>query len=202
MALAIAPTVAQTPLPFTDLLGQASDNALSKLGQPGAFYADEAVRIALPGPLRQANGILKFTDRAGLTTGVTKSLNDAAGQATNAAKPIFRTAISKLSIRDVPALLTRSDGATNFLRETAGAELRAKMRPLIVTALGKTGAFAQMDKLSRTTSLLGRVGISRDTLSDSVTDQAMGGIFNYMGREEAKLRANPLDLGRKLLGGN
>lgn len=202
ITLAIAPTVAQTPLPFADILGKASDSALGKLGQPGAFYADEAVRIALPGPLRQANGILKFTDRAGLTTGVTKSLNDAAGQAAGAAKPIFRSAINNLSLADVPALLTRSDGATNYLRQSAGAELRTKMRPLIVSALGKTGAFAQLDKLGRTNNLLGRVGINRDTITDSVTDQAMGGIFNYMGREEAKLRANPLDLGRKLLGGN
>ncbi len=203
ISLAITPTAAQTPLPFTDILGKASDSALGKLGQPGAFYADEAVRIALPGPLARANGILKLTDRAGLTTGITKSLNDAAGQAAGAAKPIFRAAISKMTVNDVPGLLTKSDGATSYLRQSAGTELRAKLRPLIVGALGKTGAFAQMDKLGKAGNLgglLGSVGVNRDTLSDSVTDQAMNGIFKYMGNEEAKLRANPLDLGKKLLG--
>lgn len=198
--VAITPAVAQTPLPFTDILGKASDSALGKLGQPGAFYADEAVRIALPGPLARANGILKLTDRAGLTTGITKSLNDAAGQAAGAAKPIFRAAISKMTVNDVPGLLTKSDGATSYLRQSAGTELRAKLRPLIVGALGKTGAFAQMDKLGKVSPLLGSMGIGKDTLTDSVTDQAMSGIFKYMGNEEAKLRANPLDLGKKLLG--
>ncbi len=200
IALAITPAVAQTPLPLTDILGKASDSALTKLGQPGAFYADEAVRIALPGPLARANGILKLTDQAGLTTGITKSLNNAAGQAANAAKPIFRAAISKMTLNDVPGLLTQSDGATNYLRQSAGTELRAKLRPLIVGALGKTGAFAQMDKLGKVSPLLGSMGIGKDTLTDSVTDQAMSGIFKYMGNEEAKLRANPLDLGKKLLG--
>lgn len=200
IVMAITPAVAQTPLPFTDILGKASDSALGKLGQPGAFYADEAVRIALPGALGRVNSILKLTDRAGLTTGVTKSLNDAAGQAAGAAKPIFRAAISKMTVSDVPGLLTRGDGGTSYLRQSAGAELRAKMRPLIVGALAKTGAFAQMDKLGKTSGLLGSVGISKDALTDSVTDQAMNGIFKYMGNEESKLRANPLDLGKKLLG--
>jgi hypothetical protein len=30
---------------LTDILGNASDNALSKLAEPGAFYNDKAVRI-------------------------------------------------------------------------------------------------------------------------------------------------------------
>lgn len=200
LGLVGAPVIAQAPLPFTDILGKASDSALTKLGQPGAFYADEAIRIALPGPLARANGILKLTDQAGLTTGITKSLNDAAGQAAGAAKPIFRAAISKMTISDVPGLLTKSDGATSYLRQSAGTELRAKLRPLIVGALGKTGAFTQMDKLGKVSPLLGSIGIGKDTLTDSVTDQAMNGIFKYMGNEEAKLRANPLDLGKKLLG--
>lgn len=203
LVAAVTPVAAQAPLPLTDILGKASDSALGKLGQPGAFYADEAVRIALPGPLSRANGILKLTDQAGLTNGVTKSLNDAAGQAANAAKPIFRAAISKMTINDVPGLLTRNDGATSYLRQSAGTDLRAKLRPLVVSALVRTGAFRQVDRLGKAGSvgsLLGSVGVNRDTLSDSVTDQALNGIFRYIGNEEARLRANPLDLGKKLLG--
>lgn len=194
-AIAAVPVAARAPgLPITDILGNASDGALNKLSQPGAFYADQAVRILLPGPLKGANGILKLTDQAGLTTGFTKTINDAAGQAAGAAKPIFREAISKMTIADAASILTKSDGATSFLRQSAGDTLKAKMRPLIEGALGKTGAFTQMDKLGKISPLTGTLGLNRDTLTNSVNDQAMNGIFKYMGSEEAKLRANPLKL--------
>lgn len=194
-ALIAVPAAARAPgLPITDLLGNASDSALNKLGQPGAFYADEAVRILLPGPLKGANGILKLTDQAGLTSGFTKTINDAAGQAAGAAKPIFREAISKMTLNDAASILTKSDGATSYLRQSAGDTLKAKMRPLIEGALGKTGAFTQMYRLNKASSLTSSLGINRNTLTSSVNDQAMAGIFKYMGNEEAKLRANPLKL--------
>lgn len=46
---------------------------------------------------------------------------------------------------------------------------------------------------------LAGVDLSRDGLIDSVTDQAMSGIFTYIGREEANFRRNPLKSGKKLL---
>ena len=40
--------------------------------------------------------------------------------------------------------------------------------------------------------LLAQLGLSRDKLGNSVTEQALNGIFKYMGIEEGHLRANPL----------
>lgn len=187
--------------PLTGLMANASDNALDKLAQPGAFYADQAIRIVLPGAKGKllAKG-LKLGDKLGLTDNLTKSMNDAAGLAAKEAKPIFRSAIDNLSFKDIPSLVGKSDGATRYLEEKAGGDLRVKMRPLIQNALGKTGAFEQMNKLSSSGGgLLGAVGLSGDGLTDSVTDQAMKGIFSYLGNEEAKLRKNPLGVGKKVI---
>ncbi len=182
------------------VLGNASDNALGKLSQPGAFYADQAVRIALPGTGgKLASKVMKLGDKAGLTNKLTKSLNDAAGLAANEAKPVFRAAIDNMSISDVPGLATKSDGATQYLKQSAGSELRVKVRPLVASALGKVGAFNQLGKLGNTSDLLGKVGLNNDSLTDSVTDQTLKGIYSYMGSEEAKLRANPLQTGKALL---
>lgn len=201
-----SPAAAQTlgqgvGAPLAGILGTASDNALDQLAQPGAFYADEAVRILLPGPLRNLSGALKLADRAGLTNNLTKSLNDAAGLAAKEAKPIFRNSIENITLKDGVGIASKNDGATRYLQESAGDELHTRVRPLIADALGETGAFEQMDKLTTGSSLLGNVGLGRDSLIDSVTEQALSGIFTYMGAEEAKLRANPLDTGRKLLQG-
>ena len=185
--------------PVKSILGDASDSALDKLAQPGAFYADKAIRILLPGPLKKASKLMKYTDQAGLTGNLTKSLNDAAGLAAKEAKPIFRSAINDMTLQDGVSVVSKSDGATRYLEESAGDDLQAKVRPLVAAALGKVGAFDQLDKLGAGSSLLSGAGLSRDGLTDSVTDQALKGIFQYIGTEEAKLRANPLDAGKKLL---
>ncbi|MEY2943433.1 MAG: hypothetical protein RLY97_1447 [Pseudomonadota bacterium] len=135
--------------------------------------------------------ILGKADRLGLTGGLTRSLNTAAGLAVKEVKPIFRSAISKLSISDIPNIASQNDGASQYLRRSAGDELHLKLRPLMDSALGQVGAFRQLDRLG-SNSYLAAAGLNRDGLSNSVTKQALNGIFKYIGVEEGKLRANPL----------
>ncbi len=188
--------------PVRKLLGGASDSALDKLAKPDAFYADTAIRILLPGTKgKVASKLMSFGDKLGVTTKLTKSLNDAAGLAAKEAKPIFRSAVDGLSLSDLPGLALKGDGATQYLKTSSGTALRGKIRPLVSAALGKLGAFNQLSKLGSANSLLGAVGVSPDGLTDSVTDQTMNGIFSYMGKEEAALRSNPIGLGKSILDG-
>ncbi len=175
---------------LTPLLGKASDGALDKLSKPNAFYADTAVRILLPGAGgKLARRLLGAGDKLGITDKLTHSLNDAAGFAAQEAKPIFRSAISGLTLKDVPGIATQKDGGTQYLQRSATPDLRIKVRPLITAALTKVGAYGQLAKLGQATTIL---GLTPDKLTDSVTDQTLKGIFNYMGREEGALRGNPL----------
>jgi Protein of unknown function (DUF4197) len=175
-----------------NLLGNASDSALNKLEVKDGFYRDTAVRILLPGTTgKLARKLMRTGDKLGLTTKLTKSLNDAASLAAHEAKPIFRSAIDGMKLSDVPSLALNKDGGTQYLKSSAGDTLRGKVRPLISTALTKVGAFDQLAKLGSSSSLLGGLGISNEKLTDSVADQAMNGIFKYMGTEEGNLRANP-----------
>ena len=191
---------------LNELLGKASDGALDKLAVPGAFYADPAVRIALPllggGGTGGAIGNLLGRGRTlGLTDRLTRKLNDAAGLAAKEAKPIFRAAISRLSFKDVPGIAGQNDGAAQYLRTSAAPELNGKLRPLVDSALGQVGAFKLLNDLTRSVKLSSVAGLSRDKLGSSVTDQALNGIFKYIGGEEAKLRANPLKPADSLLKG-
>ncbi|WP_428679726.1 DUF4197 domain-containing protein [Sphingopyxis sp.] len=174
------------------LIANASDTALDRLAQPGAFYADTAVRILLPGAGgKLASKLMGAGDRLGLTTKLTRSLNDAGGKAAGEAKPIFRAAIDNLGWGDVPSLVSKNDGATRYLQSSAGGVLGEKVRPLIVGALESVGAYRQLDQLSGNSQLLSLAGISHDSLTGSVTDQALKGIFLYMGNEEMALRRDP-----------
>lgn len=211
---------------FGGLLASASDSALTKLAAPGAFYRDPAVRIGLPlignlggglggqlggllgnggGTLGNGGGLLGQVvaqgAKLGLADGLIRKLNDAAGLAAQTAKPVFRTAINKLSLTDIPGIATNNEGATQYLRTSAGDELRGKLRPLIDSALGKVGAYSALAKLGKSGSMVSLAGIGREKLGSSVTDQAMNGIFKYIGGEESRLRANPVGAVGGLLGG-
>lgn len=209
----IAATVVTGPLATTahgkglglsSLLGRASDSALDKLAKPGAFYDDPEIRIGLPflgGSGGALSSVLNAGRRAGLLDGLIRKLNDAAGIAAGEAKPIFRAAIDDLSLSDVPGIVSQSDGATQYLRESAGDELHGKLRPLVDNALGDVGAYKKLDKLNAKHSFLGLAGIDRDGLGNSVTEQGLNGIFKYIGTEEAKLRSDPIGKAGGLLKG-
>jgi hypothetical protein len=184
--------------PFKNILGDASENALTKLAKPGAFFADKAVRINLP---VVGNGKLlgKLAATTGLTDNFTKSINDAAGLAAEEAKPVFRAAINKISLNDVPQIATKNDGATQYLKQSAGDELRGKVRPLVTGSLNKVGAFKQLAKLGKAGGALSALGLNDQKLTDSVTDQTLKGIYGYMGNEEAALRKNPLKTGKSVI---
>jgi Protein of unknown function (DUF4197) len=183
------------------MLGKASDGALDKLSKPGAFYADTAIRILLPGTTgKLASKMMKAGDKLGVTRKLTQSLNDAAGLAALEAKPVFRNAVDGLKLTDVPGIALKNDGATAYLEKSATPDLKLRVRPLVSSALTKVGAFSQLSKVGSSSKLLGLAGLTPDKLTDSVTEQTLKGIFNYMGREEAGLRGNVLGVGKAILG--
>ena len=187
-----------------NLLSGASDNALDKLAAPGAYFNDKDIRIGLPfigGGSGLLGSILDAGSRLGILDGITRTINDAAGVAAGEAKPIFRNAINDVSFDDVPGIVQESDGGTQYLRRSANDDLHTKLSPLVDQALGDLGAYNQLDNLSKKHSFIRRVGLSREGMNKTVTDQGLDGIFSYMGSEEKALRANPLGKVGDLLDG-
>ncbi len=196
VALFASPVQAQlTGNSLKGILGNASDAALDKLSQPGAFSADSAIRIALPGQADKLAGLMKLTDKAGLTNDISGSLNRAAEQAAGQAKPIFRSAIDKASMQDAVAIARGGDtGATDYLRKTSGGEITAKLLPLVKAALARSGVLKQ-------TSQLSAFGMDEAKVTDYVAKKTSDGIFTYVGREETRLRQDPINSGKELLKG-
>ena len=195
---------------LTDILAQASDSALDKLAVPDAFYADEDIRIKLPliGDLggldsltERVSGLFGRSKKIDLLGGLTRTINDAAGVAAGEAKPIFRESIGELSITDAPGIISKKDGATRYLEESSGTTLEGKLRPLVDTSMTELGAYEQLDRLGEKSSLIAQAGLSSDHLGQSVTEQALKGIFSYIATEEANFRDNPLDKVDGILGG-
>jgi hypothetical protein len=214
--------------PVKGMLIEASDKALDKLARPGAFSTDEAIRIILPGQPDQASELARRANEAGMTARLQRAINDAAGLAAGQAKPIFRRAIQRMTLKDTIRILSKDHGATNYLRKTSGDELYAMLRPIIANALERTGA-NKLAKLQASGAIAGLVHshgpagvapggappsaeddplwdpdatggpIDRDSLADNVTDQAMRGIFKYIAHQEERIREDPSRLAFKLI---
>ncbi len=181
------------------ILGNASDSALDKLAQPGAFYDDEAIRIALPliGNLGGRRGgllgsVLGAGSRLGILDGITRSINDAAGVAAGEAKPIFRDAINGLSFNDAPGIIREQDGGTQYLRRSSNDRLHSRLEPLVDSALDRAGVYTTFDGLADQHSFIRQAGLNRQSINRSVTDQGLDGIFSYIGNEERTFRQNPV----------
>lgn len=198
LALFPAPLRAQG-LNLSSILGRATDSALDKLAQPGAFYDDESIRIGLPivGGLSGRSGglmgaLMNAGNRLGVLGGITRTINDAAGVAAGEAKPIFREAIDDLSFSDAPGIIRENDGGTRYLRNSSNDRLHSRLEPLIDGALEEAGVYGQFEKLADEHSFVREAGLSRERINRSVTDQGLDGIFAYIGNEERDFRRNPL----------
>jgi len=178
------------------LLGQASDSALDQLSKPGAFSADQAIRIALPGvgSSKGVTDLMNLASKAGLTGDINGALNRAAEQAAAQAKPIFRAAIDKATLSDAMGALRGDNGATEYLKKSTGPEILAQLQPLVRAALQSSGVLQQ-------TSQLSALGMTDAKLTDYVASKTSDGIFTYVGREETRMRQNPLETGKNLLQG-
>ncbi|MEP0391085.1 MAG: DUF4197 family protein [Erythrobacter sp.] len=185
-------------LGLSSILGKATDGALDKLAVPGAFYGDEEVRIGLPGLGNLGGGggifgsILGGAGKLGILDGITREINDAAGVAAGEAKPIFREAIDDLSFNDAPGIIREKDGGTQYLRSSANDRLHSRLEPLVDSALDRAGVYKTFDGLADKHSFVRRVGLNRESINRSVTDQGLDGIFSYIGAEERTFRKNPL----------
>ncbi|WP_343591150.1 DUF4197 domain-containing protein [Paracidovorax wautersii] len=197
-ALAAQPAAAQAPsFGIKPLLAQASDAALDKLSQPGAFSADSAIRIGLPG----AGGhggvgkLLDLAQQSGLSANLDAALNRAAEQAAAQAKPIFRAAIDRATLNDaIDIARGGSTGATDYLRKSTGAQVTSQLKPLVRNALQASGVLQKTAQLSA-------LGFDEARLSDYVAGKTADGIFTYVGREETRMRQDPIGTGTQLLKG-
>ena len=184
-------------LNLSSILGKATDSALDKLAEPGAYYGDEDVRIGLPIVGGSTGGgllgsIMSGASKLGILDDVTKQINDAAGVAAGEAKPIFREAIDGLSFSDAPDILKEDDGGTQYLRSSSNDALHEKLSPLIDGAMEEIGVYKTFDSLSAKHSFISQTGLTRESINKTVTDQGLDGIFKYVGKEEIAFRKDPV----------
>ena len=188
-----------------EALTKGADTSVSILSVTDGYYADQAVKILLPpegqkiyGQLEKIPGVDEL-----VVEGTVKLINRAAEDASTEAKPIFKDAITNITITDGLSILQGHDSsATMYLKDNTYDNLMAAYTPKMEASLGKpivgsTSAESSYQTLvsSYNAASLGGLlypKIQETTLSAYATARALDGLFKKVALEEGKIRKDPL----------
>jgi hypothetical protein len=123
------------------------------------------------------------------------SLNRAAEDASKRAFPIFKSAITTMTITDAIGILKGGDNAaTNYLRSKTTSKLKAEFQPVVKQSISTVKVTSYWNPIvtnyNRLTLLTGG-GQVNPNLEEYITDRAIEGLFILVAEEEALIRKDP-----------
>jgi len=183
-----------------------TDTAVNRLARNNGFYGDKLVQIGLP---KEANAIVKNLSKVPLVgeplvEEAKKLINRAAEDAAREAAPIFKNAITTMSIADAVGILKGNDSAaTHYLRGKTYRQLKQAFLPKIKNSLSKdlvknTSAEEAYQKLIDNYNLAAKIPFSglepikTNSLSQYATKRALNGLFLKVANEEKDIRHDPV----------
>ena len=176
-----------------EALTQGIAKGATQASQKDGYFGNQLIRIPFPEDVKRVESTLR---NVGLGSQVDKfvlSLNRAAEDAAQTAKPIFLGAIRKLTFKDVWNILTgEKDAATQFLRRTTSEELYRAFAPHIQKSLDKTYATKYYSDVMNAYNAIPLTQKVNPNLNDYATKEAMDGLFLLVAQEEANIRENPV----------
>ena len=177
-----------------------TERVVAQVGKPDGFNADNTIHIPLPDTLKKAQDLLRKFGMASLADDLELRLNRAAEQAAPEAKELFLQAIAQMTLDDVQRIYKGpEDAATRYFQDRITPPLGQRMAPIIDQALSEVGAIAAYDAMISQYKSYPLVPDVKADLTKYVVEEAMGGIFHYVAKEEAAIRANPAKRTTELL---
>ncbi len=197
-----------------------ADSSVWTTSRLNGFYKDEAIKILLPPEAaviyeNRNNALLRTLGLDRKIEEAVMALNRAAEDAASEAGPIFKNAITGLSISDGLSILRGknpsaannaanfdSTAATGYLRVTTYDQLVAAFSPKINQSLDKklVGSYSAnqiWDGLTRSYNTVAKnsfgviKAVETVDLSEYVTERTLDGLFLKVAVEEIKIRRDP-----------
>ena len=175
-----------------DALTQGAQVAVKQLGTPGGFSNNPDVRIELPGNLGKAAKKMKAFGMGDQVDELEASMNKAAETAVTQAQPILVDAVKKMTVEDAKGILSGgNDSATQYLNKTSREQIRAKFLPIVKQATDKVGLAQKYNAFAGQAATFGVLDAKSANIENYVTEQALDGLFEMIGKQEATIRQNP-----------
>jgi len=184
-----------TTLEISTGIKQALEAGISKgadqLSLKDGFLGNMAVKILFPPEAQKIERTLRSIGLGSVADNVVTSLNRAAEDAAKEAKPIFVSAIKKMTITDATNILLGSENsATEYFKKTTTAQLMEKFKPVVNASLNKVGAARYWGDATGQYNKLPLVKPVNTDLSAYVTQKALEGMFIQVAQEELTIRNN------------
>ncbi len=188
-----------------EALIKGTGNGVELVSKVDGYFKNPEIKIPFPPEAKEMENKLRAVGLGNKVDDVVLSVNRAAEDAANGAKPIFVAAIKGMTIRDAINIVKgEKDAATQYLRRTTTAELTAKFRPVIEQSLEKVDATKYWDDVITSYNKIPFVKKMNPDLAGYVTEKAIEGLFIMIAKEEEKIRNNPAarttELLRKVFG--
>ena len=175
-----------------DALTQGAQIAVKQLGTPGGFSNNPEVKIELPGKLGKVAGKMKAFGMGAQVDELETAMNKAAESAVTQAQPILVDAVKKMTVADAKGILSGgTDSATQYLNKTSREQIRAKFLPIVKQATDKVGVAQKYNAFAGQAATLGVVDAKSANVENYVTEQALNGLFEMIGKQEETIRQNP-----------
>ncbi len=168
-------------------IGEAVDFLSAKDG-----YFKSPYKILVPEEAQTVVSKLKsvpgFTN---IEADLTERMNRAAEDAATKAKPIFVSAIKKLTFKDAMNILTgNQDAATRYLESTTYQALYSEFKPVIQASLDKVNAREYWKSAVTAYNKIPLVTKTNPELDDHVTKTALVGMFSLVEKKEKGIRTD------------
>jgi hypothetical protein len=176
-----------------EALGVGTSRSVDLLGRPDGYLKDVDVRIPMPEKLHVVDASLRTIGKGRLVDEFVTSMNRAAETAAPLARSVFLDTIKQMSFQDALQIVRgKEHEATDYLRANAGPRLDTLFRPIVAEQLDKVGTTRSFDAMMSRASALPFAGKSAFNLDEYVTGKALDGMFLMIGREEEKIRKDPM----------
>lgn len=175
-----------------DALSQGAQLAVKQLGTPGGFSNNPDVKIELPGKLGKVAKKMKQFGMGDQVDQLETSMNKAAEAAVTQAQPILVDAVKKMTVEDAKGILSGGqDSATQYLSKTSREQIRTKFLPIVKQATDQVGLAQQYNAFAGQAATLGVLDAKNANIESYVTEQALNGLFEMIGKQEETIRKNP-----------
>jgi hypothetical protein len=174
--------------------------AVDLLGQPDGFLGNKKVRIPLPGVLKDAAKVAKYTGQQKQVDDLITAMNRAAEAAVPEARALLLSAVRSMSVADAQKIVSGGDDSvTKFFAAKTRQPLSEKFLPIVTRQTEKVDLAARYNALAAKAAGMGLVKGDEANVERYVTAKALDGLYLMIAEEERKIRRDPIGTGSAIL---
>jgi hypothetical protein len=176
---------------IVELLNVGSTNATNKGGQAGGFLNNSLIKILFPQSAGFVDDALRANGYGAKSDSLVYHLNRTAENTSTKALPIFKNAISGMSLLDAFSILNGGDNAaTNYLKSKSYNQIVSTFKTDVDGASSNLNSAWTDCKDTYNTLPITHQTITTD-ISQYTTEKSVDGLFTLLGQEETKIRHDP-----------